>query len=93
MQPRVMLLRNIMLQNLGRERDVPPLAGRALRDAGAPAAADPAAPEAVSCMQCVLLGVKALHKMGRPEAVGAFVADATRKVPALGPDFDNLAGG
>lgn len=34
MRARLMLLRNIMLQNLGRERDVPPLALQALQEAG-----------------------------------------------------------
>ena len=35
MRPRLTLLRNLMLQNMGREREVPPLAVRTLRSVGA----------------------------------------------------------
>jgi hypothetical protein len=92
MRARVMLLRNIMLQNLGRERDVPGFAVQALREAGAAGPSDPMSPEAMPCLQCTLLGVKALHKMGRPDGVPAFIAAASEAVPSLATEFGAIAG-
>lgn len=91
MAPRVMLLRNLMLQDQGREADVPALALASLRELSALGDDIMFSPAFVPAMQIVLLALKAYHKLGQEARVPAFVNAASQHVPAMSFDFDHLA--
>jgi hypothetical protein len=90
-----------MLQDSGREADVPGQALAALRalsaaaaPSGAAAAADAGlvlTPAFVPAMQAVLLGLKAYWKLGRQAEIPGFVAAAAGLAPGLASDFRQLA--
>lgn len=95
-----------MLQGGGRDAEVPGLALRALRRlAAAPGDSDgdgcatvaaaagvAASPElVVPACQLMLLAIKALWRAGRAADVPALVAKAAAALPALAPEFENLA--
>ncbi|GBF98488.1 hypothetical protein Rsub_11698 [Raphidocelis subcapitata] len=92
MGPRVLLARNLMIQDGGREADVPAVALDALRAlAASDAGADPFSPAFVPAMQLMLLALKALWACDAPGEVPALLAAAARHAPALAPDFESLA--
>ncbi|KIZ03165.1 hypothetical protein MNEG_4799 [Monoraphidium neglectum] len=91
MMPRVMLLRNLMLQDHGSEGRVPDLALSALAELS-PIDADIAfTPQFVPAMQIVLLAVKALWKQGQEAGVPAFISAASERLPSMASDFGHLA--
>jgi hypothetical protein len=86
-----------MIQDRGREADVPGLALAALRVLGPPGGAAGAddglvlTPAAVPALQAVLLGLKALWKLGREAEIPGFLEAACGLAPAMAGDFAHLA--
>lgn len=92
MQPRVMLLRNLMLQDGGREADVPALALRALTRLAESEGDDIVfGPAFVPAMQLVLLSLKSHWKLNQQSEIPTFLAAAAALVPTMQRDFEQLA--
>eukprot|EP00878_Enallax_costatus_P016206 GHUV01016999.1.p1 GENE.GHUV01016999.1~~GHUV01016999.1.p1 ORF type:complete len:190 (+),score=45.07 GHUV01016999.1:515-1084(+) len=102
LQPRVILLRNLMKQGLGRERDVPWLAIQALQETGVEEC-DISSECYVQVLQAVLLGLKAIHKLElsgeatpvdpcRPRyTLLSFLQAAQQAVPGMSQDLLNMS--
>lgn len=92
LSPRILLMTNLILQNRGREREVPLMAIEALRKTRLQKCRDGCVVEDVdSSIHVVELGLRALKKAGREHSMRHFVEDAIAAMPALRGQFDHVA--
>ncbi|KAI8467517.1 MAG: hypothetical protein J3K34DRAFT_523678 [Monoraphidium minutum] len=95
--PRIMLLRNLMIQDQGREVEVPGMALDALRelagggDGGGAGGDLTFTPAFVPAMQAMLLALKALYKLDQESLAPELAAAAGRLAPSMARDFESLA--
>lgn len=92
LSPRVLLMTNLILQNRGREREVPLLAIQTLKKTRLQKCLIGCSVEDVdSCVHVVELGLRALKKAGREQSMRRFVQDAAAAMPALASQFKAVA--
>ncbi|DBA76635.1 TPA: hypothetical protein ACH3X2_008679 [Trebouxia sp. C0005] len=92
LSPRILLMTNLVLQNRGREREVPVLAIQTLKKTRLHKCSSECAAEDVeSSVHVVELGLRALKKAGREHSMRRFVQDAAAAMPALAADFETIA--
>lgn len=92
LSPRVLLMTNLILQNRGREREVPLLAIQTLKKTRLQKCLDGCSIGDVdSSVHVVELGLRALKKAGREHSMRRFVQDAVGAMPALASEFKSVA--
>ncbi|DBB16320.1 hypothetical protein WJX82_011277 [Trebouxia sp. C0006] len=92
LSPRILLMTNLVLQNRGREREVPVLAIQTLKRTRLHKCSSECAAEDVeSSVHVVELGLRALKKAGREHSMRRFVQDAATVMPALAAHFESIA--
>ncbi|DBA81789.1 hypothetical protein WJX77_000162 [Trebouxia sp. C0004] len=92
LSPRILLMTNLVLQNRGREREVPVLAIQTLKKTRLQkCSCECAAEDVESSVHVVELGLRALKKAGREHTMRRFVQDATAAMPTLAAEFESIA--
>ncbi|KAL3142673.1 hypothetical protein ABBQ38_002979 [Trebouxia sp. C0009 RCD-2024] len=92
LSPRVLLMTNLILQNRGREREVPLLAIQTLKRTRLQRCLVACSIEDIdSSVHVVELGLRALKKAGREHSMRRFVQDAVAAMPALASEFKSVA--
>lgn len=92
LSPRILLMTNLVLQNRGREREVPVLAIQTLKKTRLQKCIlGCAAEDRASSVHVVELGLRALKKAGREHSMRHFVQDAIAAMPSLAVEFADIA--